>query len=396
MTASPHGTPAIFSLPQGFGEREAHSLIVNALDQNCSDIKIQSNDFVTVYWKRKWYPLTDRNLEDTEAKKFLSFLAGPSAVSKIGSGGEVDDDPEFYRPGADRDLVRVRLHAIGARVGGEKNGVSITIRTIPKGLPELSRQTLPPGIEEDLLVERGLVLVSGATGSGKTTLIGSILHERTKETPAPSIQTFEEPIELDYYRAGYGRGPLVAQAGIGKHLKGWERAAPSAMRSKPDILLMGEIRDEMTADKTVEMAITGHAVYATIHADTPNETMFRLVEMFPPEVRSSAAAKMLGAIRVICSRKMPILDNGQVVPLTSWIVFDSDIKDDLQSEQWPYSRWAKYVRDHLIAKKQDFASQCEPHIRAGNMGLRQFREITQMGRAEAEAYFDRVRAHGLA
>lgn len=380
-----------FVLHAGFGERETHMLVTAALDQGCSDLKIQSNDYVNVYWRRSWYPLTTRTLEDTEAKKILQHLCGPAAIPKIGKGDEVDEDPEFFRPGADRVLVRLRLHAIAARVGGEKNGVSITVRTIPEDLPELSKQGLPDGVADELLVDKGLVLVNGATGSGKTTLIAAVLHERTKETPAPSIQTFEEPIEISYGRAGLGRGPLVAQAAIGKHLHGWGRAAPSAMRSKPDILLMGEVRDEETADKTVEMAITGHAVLATIHADTPNETMFRLVEMFPAEVRSAAASKMLGALRMICSRKIIKLDSGRVVPLTSWIAFDSDIKDALQSEEWPYAKWSRYVRNYLIEHDQDFASQCLPFIRNGEMGVKQFREITQMGRDEAQKYFDKAR-----
>lgn len=391
MTANVVEGLAPFVLHAGFGERETHMMITSALDQGCSDLKVQSNDYVTVYWRRSWYPLTTRTLEDTEAKKILSILCGPAAIPKLGKGDEVDEDPEFFRPNADRVLVRLRLHAISARVGGEKNGVSITMRTIPETLPELANQGLPPGVAEDLLVDKGLVLVNGATGSGKTTLIASVLHERTKETPAPSIQTFEEPIEISYGKAGLGRGPLIAQAAIGKHLHSWGRAAPSAMRSKPDILLMGEVRDEETADKTVEMAITGHAVLATIHADTPNETMFRLVEMFPTEVRSAAASKMLGALRMICSRKIVKLDSGNVVPLTSWIAFDSDIKDALQSEEWPYPKWARFVRNYLIEHGQDFASQCVPFLRNGEMSVKLFREITQMGRVEAQKYSDKAR-----
>jgi defect in organelle trafficking protein DotB len=381
-----------FVLPAGFGEREAHVLITSALDQGCSDVKIQSNDYVTVYWRRSWYPLTTRVLEDTEAKKILQILCGPAAIPKLGKGEEVDEDPDFFRPGADRVLIRLRLHAIAARVGGEKNGVSITIRTIPENLPELSKMSLPDGVADDLQVDKGLILINGPTGSGKTTLIAAVLHERTKEVPAPSIQTFEEPIEISYGKAGLGRGPLVAQAAIGKHLLSWGRAAPSAMRSKPDILLMGEVRDQETADKTVEMAITGHSVLATIHADTPNETMFRLVEMFPVEVRSAAASKILGALRMICSRQIVKLASGRVVPLTSWITFDSEIKDALQSEEWPYPKWARFVRNYLIEHGQDFATQCVPYIRGGEMSLKQFREITQMGRAEAQAYFEKAGA----
>ena len=267
----------------------------------------------------------------------------------------------------------------------------MTLRTIPDELPVLAKQMLPDGLAEELLIDKGLLLINGPTGSGKTTLIGAVIHERTKENPAPSIQTFEDPIEISFGLAGLGNGPLVAQCGVGRHIADWSRAAPAAMRSKPDILLMGEIRDAMTADKTMEMAVTGHAVMATIHADTPNETMFRLVEMFPAEGRSAAAAKLLGALRVICSRKIVRLDVGMPVPLTSWIVFDSEIKDDLQSEDWPYPKWARYVKEHIERHGQDFASQCIAHIRSGGMGFKLFRETTGMGKQEAEKYFEKAR-----
>jgi defect in organelle trafficking protein DotB len=169
------------------------------------------------------------------------------------------------------------------------------------------------------------------------------------------------------------------------------------MRRKPDIILMGEVRDRETAEMTIEMAITGHMVFATLHADTPQESMFRLVEMFPLEARSAAAAKLLGSLRLICSRKIVRLTSGRIIPLHAWISFDSKIKDDLQSEEVPYPRWARYVRDYTIEHGQDFATQCVPFIVSGEMDVSLFREITQLGRSEAEEYFDKVRAaNGMA
>lgn len=375
-----------FDLKVGFSEADTKRMLISAVDQNCSDIKIQSGDYVTVYWKRQWHVLTTRILEDTEATKILTNLAGPSAISIIGNAEEVDTDPEFFRDGT-REMVRFRMNAIRSRVGGTKNGVTITLRSIPPDLPNLCDQGLPDALAEELLPQRGTVLVSGATGSGKTTLIAALLHERSKEKPAPCIITYEDPPEFQYGSAGLGRGPLVAQAHIGTHLKSWSRAGPTAMRRKADIILMGEVRDPETAEYTMEMGITGHGVYATIHADTPQETIFRLVEMFPEGARSAAAAKMLSSLRVICSQKLVKLDAGRIVALRAWIIFDSAIKDDLQSPEWPYPTWARYVRDYIKAKKQDFASQSIPYIQTGEMGLKLFREITQMGRDEAQEYF---------
>src|SRR5437762_1298141 len=92
-TVEPAKLPERFDLKVGFGESDTRRMLVCAVDQNCSDIKIQSGDYVTVYWKRKWHILTTRILEDTEATKILTHLAGPSAVSLIGNAEEVDTDP---------------------------------------------------------------------------------------------------------------------------------------------------------------------------------------------------------------------------------------------------------------------------------------------------------------
>lgn len=382
---------AHFDLLPGFGERELQALLIAALDQGCSDIKIQSGDYVCVYWKRQWYPFTPRMLDDTEVEKVVRFLGGNAAITQLGGGGEIDEAPEFFRPNT-RERIRLRLNAVSSRVGGSQNGVSITMRTIPKGLPELSNLNLPADLAEDLLPRRGLVLVVGATGSGKTTTIAGCLNERLKEKPAPCVMTYEEPPEFDYGKTGLGRGPLVSQVHVGKHIKDWSRAGPTAMRRKGDIILMGEVRDSETADATMEMAITGHGVYATLHADTPNEAIFRLVEMFPEQTRSAAASKMLSSLRLICAQKIERLLSGRVIMLASWIAIDSAIKDDLSSPENPYPRWAGYVRAHLQKTGRDFATQCIPYIRSGEMDEGIFRGITQMGRDETHVFFNRARS----
>jgi defect-in-organelle-trafficking protein DotB len=374
----------------GFDVEDLRRMLTRAVDLKCSDVKIQSGDYITVYYKRKWYAFSTRILDDADAKKALRMLDGDATVTQILGGKEIDSNPEFFREDENgkitREFIRFRLNAVLCRVGGFAAGVSITLRSIPDELPELAYQGLPDGLAEDLMPVRGTVLVSGATGSGKTTLIAALLNERLKETPAPCILTHEDPTEFSYGRVGLGRGPLVSQINIYKHIKDWSRAGPTAMRRKGDIILMGEVRDTVTAEATTEMGITGHCVYGTIHADTPNETIFRLVEMFPEGARSAAAAKMLGSLRAICSQKIITGTTGRIFALRSWIIFDSKIKDDLQSPEWPYPRWSAYVRDYLKSHGLDFASQCIPWIRAGEIEVKLFREITQMGRDEAAEY----------
>lgn len=378
-----------FDLPVGFGTDKLRAMLVAALDCGCSDIKIQSGDFVTVYWRRYWWPYSNRVLDENEVSRIIATLTNPSAVTELGAKNEIDEAPEFFRPGT-RDLVRFRLNAVASRVGGVPNGISITLRSVPDSLPDIAKQGLPDGLAEDLLPTRGVVLISGATGSGKTTLIASLLNERLKEIPGPSILTYEDPPEFSYDKVGLGRGPLVSQVHIGSHIRAWNRAGPTAMRRKGDLILMGEVRDSETAEATMEMGITGHGVYATVHADTPNETIYRIVEMFPEGVRSAASSKLLSSLRIICSQKLIVLLSGRITALRSWLVFDSAIKDDLTSGDWPYPRWAGYVRNRLRERGQDFASQCIPLIRAGEINAKMLWDICQMSREEADKFIVQV------
>jgi defect-in-organelle-trafficking protein DotB len=382
--------PERFVLPAGYDRNDIEQMLIRAVNMGCSDIRIQTGDYVTVYWKRNWYCFTNRSLENDEVEKALRFMAGPTAVSEVMGGKEVDMAPEFFSDVQERTRMRFRLNAISARVGMVDNGITLILRAIPTQLPEFKRQGLQVRLAADLLPFRGLVLIAGATGSGKSTLITACLHQHRQRFPGPAILTYEDPPEADHGRDGLGKVPLVSQVHVGKNIKGWERAAPTAMRRKGDIILMGEVRDRDSAESTMEMAITGHGVYATIHADTPNETIARLVGMFPDESRSDAAMKLLSSLRLICAQKLVLLLDGRIVPLRSWISFDTKIKEMLSSPDITYPYWAAWVSQYLKLNKQDFASACEPYIKDGSMDLPMFREITLMGHAEAEAYFDKV------
>lgn len=390
--------PRKFNLEVGFKSKSLEKLITTAFTLGCSDIKIQSNDYVTVYYKRLWYAFNNRPLDESEANKCLGILAGASSVTMIGGAKPVDNAPEFFRHDRERSLIRLRLHARSARVGGCPNGVTITLRTIPEGLPNLHELGLPPALMDEILPKKGLVLMAGQTGHGKSTTIAGCLNERLKEDPSPSIITFEEPAEFAYDMAGFGRGPLVPQCDIGVHIENWAMAAKTAMRSKADIILMGEVRDTATADATTEMSITGHMVYATIHADTPNETVFRIVEFAPAGMRAASASKFLSSLRLLVAQKLIRAKQPdgsiQVIPIHSWLSFDSEMKDAMQHPDLPYDRWASYVKQQLKERGQDFASQAIPLIKAGRIGVDDLKEITMMGTVQAREFYEQHRGSG--
>lgn len=376
-----------FVLRPNFGPTDIERLLIEATQQKCSDIKIQSSDFVNVRKAGKWHCLSNRALEHSEVERILSHFNGSSAITRIGGGGEVDDQLAFFADDSRETMMRFRSNALGNSVGTQSNGITITLRTIPDRLPEFNDMGVHPDIADDLLSRKGLVIVVGATGSGKTTLIASCIHERLKEYPVPCVGTYEQPPEFGYGKLNLGRGPLVSQIHVGIHIGDWNRAIPTAMRRTLDIILMGEMRDTKSTEATLEASLTGHMVYSTMHCDTPHEAIFRLVEMFPEESRSSAAAKMLGSLRVILAQKLVNLKSGRTVPIRSWLSFDSDLKDQLTDPSCPYPHWASFVRKRVAENGHDFATQCIPFIQQGELTMASFREITGMGKHQAEEFF---------
>lgn len=378
-----------FNLVMGFKKDDLYAMLTAATDAGASDVKIQSTDYIFVYWKRAWHPFNDRSLEGNEVGLILAWLCGPESMPKISGGGEIDQAPEFFRAG-ERVLMRFRLNAIGARITNEARGVSITLRTIPNDIPDLAALNLPAMLQQDLLSKTGLKIISGPTGSGKTTLIASVIKERQKEQPGPNIITYEAPAEFPFGREMLGKTPLVSQTEIHTHISDWNRAGPSAMRRKADLAMMGEIRDLETAESTVEMALTGHGVITTIHASTPQETVFRLIEMFPEGSRSAAAAKLLGAIRLIAAVRVVMLKSGRAVQLRSWLNFDGEIKARMRTPAYPYPRWAELVEAEVDRLGQSYVTACTPYVEAGEMGEDMFREVTDVSRVTSRRLYEEI------
>lgn len=377
-----------YTLPVSFDKQDLLMLMQDASDRGVSDIKFQSTDHIFVYFKRRWVAVTRRYLEHNEVARILEMLYGPEAVSKIGTDGELDSAPEFNRFGqALRKIIRFRFNAVQARVGHTPRGYSITLRTIPEQLPSLSSLQLPVDLEKDLLTLAGTALFVGATGSGKTTLIAALLGNLACSDQALNILTYEQPVEFAFPTQGLGVAPLVSQVEIGNHLPSFSRAAPTAMRRKGDVLVIGETRDAQGAESFMELAVSGHAVFTTLHASTPAEAIYRIIGMFAPHIRSEAAAKLLSALHIICAQKLLRLNTGEVVAIRSWYTFTSDIKRRLTANDAPYETWSDLVREHTHALGQSFEAQLVPWVKRRQITVEQYRTLTQQSEAAAQAVF---------
>jgi twitching motility protein PilT len=191
------------------------------------------------------------------------------------------------------------------------DGLSAAFRLIPVKILTLDELNLPSSVQTFTQIQRGLVLVTGVTGSGKSTTLAAILDKINKEAKKHII-TIEDPIEFVHK----DQGCLINQRSIGQDTHSFSEALRAALREDPDIILVGEMRDMETIDIALHAANTGHLVFSTLHTLDAKETIDRIVGMFgaeeQPRIRMSLASVLEG---VISQRLIPKVSGGRVAAL---------------------------------------------------------------------------------
>jgi twitching motility protein PilT len=210
------------------------------------------------------------------------------------------------------------------RVNGfrQRGATSFAFRVIPSVIPNFDELGLPKGVGRLADEHRGLVLVTGPTGSGKTTSLASIL-DHINRTRRSHIVTVEDPIEILHP----DRSCIVNQREVGLDTESFEQALRRVLRQDPDIILIGELRDTETAHTALQAAESGHLVFSTLHTIDAAETLGRLIEFFPaakqPQIRSILAGTLRG---VMSQRLLPRPDGGRV-PAIELMISNARIQD---------------------------------------------------------------------
>jgi len=197
------------------------------------------------------------------------------------------------------DIGRFRVNVMR-----QKSEIAMVVRFIKSKPPSIDELHLPETLKSVILEKRGLILVSGATGSGKSTTLASMIDYRN-ESVAGHILTIEDPIEFIH---GYKKS-IVNQREVGTDTKSYGEALKNAMREAPDVILIGEIRDENTMRNAINYAETGHLCLATIHASNTIETLDRVINFFPERAHKQLFMDIGHNIRaIICQRLILGLD----------------------------------------------------------------------------------------
>jgi twitching motility protein PilT len=279
---------------------DLHSLLGQAVDAGASDVHLKVGQRPVMRHDGALLPMDGwPALEPAQLEEFLAIVSGRDTrrLSAFEQTGELDI--AHTAPG----LPRMRVNAFRQR-----GAISFAFRVIPSRVPNFAELDLPEGIQ--LLAEqpRGLVLCTGATGSGKSTTLAAVIgHINT--TRSCHIVTIEDPIEFLHD----DRHSIVNQREIGLDTASFSEALRRALRQDPDVILIGEMRDAETAQTAIQAAESGHLVLSTLHTTDAAETIGRIVEFFPHEKHQQVRSILSGVLRgVISQRLLPRVDKGRV------------------------------------------------------------------------------------
>jgi twitching motility protein PilT len=201
----------------------------------------------------------------------------------------------------DPDAGRFRLHLFNH--GG---GVSGVLRAIPDKAWEWSAIGLPAHLQSVCRLDQGLVLITGAVGSGKSTTLAALL-QTINRTRAVHVITIEDPIEVRFEPLK----ALFSQREVGVHTRGFGSALRAALREDPDVIVIGEMRDRETTSIALTAAETGHLVFATTHTSSADRTIHRILDQFPPHQRDHARSLLANVLRtIVCQQLVPASDGG--------------------------------------------------------------------------------------
>ena len=293
---------------------ELVSLLEQVVASGASDVHLKLGQPPVIRQDGELEPLPDHQpLGEGDLDDVLEAITAISPRRRESFEETGDLDIAFSHP----TLPRFRVNGFRQR-----GAISFAFRVIPSEIPNFDQLHLPPGVRRLAAEHRGLILVTGATGSGKTTTLAAII-DHINRTRRQHIVTVEDPIEILHA----DRGCIVNQREIGLDTVSFEQALRRVLRQDPDIILIGELRDTETAHTALQAAESGHLVFSTLHTIDAAESIGRMIEFFPPAKQQQIRSILAGTLRgVVSQRLIPSIAGGRV-PAVEVMVSNARIKD---------------------------------------------------------------------
>lgn len=325
------------------------------ITHNASDVHVKSNRATRIRIKkelkrtdvvasaedlfafcRKYMPLDHDKIERFEKKQIYSIDSTVVVFSR-----------------------RLRLHLYRSN-----NDVCCTLRVLSESIPDLSVLNLPHSLSKFITQKSGLVLITGATGSGKTTTIASIVNEINKKR-REFILTIEDPVEYIYTEAE----STIEQREVGHDVGSFSAATVDALREDPDVIVVGEMRDLETIQNAITLAETGHLVFGTLHTKSVVESIDRIVDIFPPSQQQQIRVQIASVLNGVVHQTM-INSNDKIVVLCEVLMMDNVLSGMLKNQDNKASTLRDYMRSKGDIGCVHLVDNAFWHINAGRLQLK--------------------------
>jgi twitching motility protein PilU len=258
------------------------------VDKKASDLFFTTHAPVMIKIEGKIMPVNKMELTPKMVRQAALELMNENQLEEFTRNLEIDF--AVSEPGLGRFRVNI-FH--------QRGNVAMVLRYVTPNLPTLEDLGMPDSLKDLVMLRRGLILMVGAAGSGKSTTLAAMINYRN-ENSASHIVTIEDPIEFLHSN----RKSIINQREIGLDTLSYSRALRSAMREAPDVILIGEIRDRETMQAAIDLAGTGHLAIATLHANNAPETLDRIINMYPSEQHAQVFMDVGQYLRAIISQRL--------------------------------------------------------------------------------------------
>lgn len=267
-------------------------------EKKASDLYLSAHAPVLIKVDGVCSPVTPDLLPSEAPHQLLAEVVSPEQLSEFRHSGELNIAVPLSGVG------RFRLSAMRQR-----SNCAVVVRFISIDIPPLESLGIPPVLADMIMAKRGLMLVVGATGSGKSTTLASLLDHRNGRMPG-HILTIEDPVEFLFQN----KQSIVNQREVGADTASLHMALKNALRQAPDVILIGEIRDRETMSAAIAYSQSGHLVLATLHANNSYQALNRILNFYPAEVRPTMLNDLASALKVIVSQRLLRTLDGRRAP----------------------------------------------------------------------------------
>lgn len=364
--------------PSWFTARDLEDFFSWASKVGASDITIQTNERIILEIYGKNYRVTNRSLTHAEVQDLLVGMYKNEGAKSILSGASDMDFAYQIKPSRD-EVYRFRVNATAIQTDGSR-GMQITARTIPDKPVPLSSLGLEEEIYQNMAPKQGMIIVTGATGSGKSTLLSSMIRELLEQPDGHrKFLTYESPIEYVYDGVDKPSSSM-AQTDVPAHLPTFAHGTRNSLRRKPSVILVGEARDAETIGEAVTASMTGHLLYSTVHSNGFNDTIRRMVNVFPEAEKNGRAVDIVSALRVVISQRLVPSTDGKRVALREYVVFNDEIVDLILGGG--LENLTTSCREVLRRYGRSFAQDARQKFKEGRISERVLKEVEWGSRGE--------------